>query len=103
MICCLWEICPKAQEKDILNNNLSADVIKIGHHGSDTSTSEAFLKKTGCKYAVITVGKDNDYGHPSDKTLKLLEKYNIKVYRTDYDGDIIITYDGKDINIKNGN
>ncbi|NMC56087.1 MAG: MBL fold metallo-hydrolase [Eubacteriaceae bacterium] len=94
---------PKAQEKDILNNNLSADIIKIGHHGSETSTSEAFLKKTGCKYAVISVGTGNDYGHPSDKTIKLLEEYNIKIYRTDYDGNIIISTDGKDINIKNGN
>lgn len=94
---------PKAQEKDILNCNLSCDIIKIGHHGSVTSTSEAFLKKTGCKYAVISVGAGNDYGHPSDKTLKLLEKYNIKVYRTDYEGNVIITSDGKDINIKNGN
>lgn len=94
---------PKAQEKDILNSNLSCDIIKIGHHGSVTSTSEAFLKKTGCKYAVISVGVDNDYKHPSDETLKLLGKYNIKVYRTDYDGDIIISSDGKDININNGN
>lgn len=94
---------PKAQEKDILNSNLKCDIIKIGHHGSETSTSEAFLKKTGCNYAVISVGFDNDYGHPSDVTLKLLEKYNIKVYRTDCDGDIIITSGGKDINIKNGN
>lgn len=94
---------PKAQEKDILSNDLSADIVKIAHHGSQYSTSETFLKKTGCKYAVICVGADNDYGHPSDKTLNLLEKYNIKVYRTDLDGDIIITTNGKDVNIKSEN
>lgn len=92
---------PKAQEKDIMNNDLRANIIKIGHHGSQSSTSEEFLKRTGCKYAVISVGKNNDYGHPNDIVLNLLQKYNIKVYRTDYEGDIIITTDGKDINIKN--
>jgi len=94
---------PKEQEKDILNNDLSADIIKIGHHGSQYSTSEDLLNKSKSSYAIISAGEDNDYGHPYDKTLRLLEKHNIAVYRTDYEGDIIINSDGKEINIDAGN
>ena len=86
-------------EEDILDTNkdISADVIKIGHHGSSTSTSEEFLKKVNPKYAVISLGKDNSYGHPHKETIELLENYNIKTYRTDELGTIICTSDGKNI------
>jgi competence protein ComEC len=94
---------PKEQEQDILDKDLSADIIKIGHHGSQYSTSEALLEKAGCRYAVISVGADNDYGHPSEETLNLLAEHNIKVYRTDLDGDVTIYTNGKDIEIENGN
>ena len=89
----------KLVEEDILDTNkdISADVIKIGHHGSSTSTSEEFLKKVNPKYAVISLGKDNSYGHPHKETIELLENYNIKTYRTDELGTIICTSDGKNI------
>lgn len=86
-------------EKDIINSkvNLKADVLKLGHHGSRTSTSEEFLKKVNPKYAIITCGKNNDYGHPHKETLEKLNKFNIPFYRTDEQGTIILTSDGSNI------
>jgi len=91
----------KKAEQDILNNdlNIKADVIKIGHHGSNSSTSEAYLKKVSPKYAIISCGTGNRYGHPAKVTLDLLNKYNIKYYRTDYNGNITVKSDGKNIDI----
>lgn len=85
--------------KDYLN--LNADVLKVGHHGSRYSTTDEFLKKVNPKYAVISVGKDNNYKHPEDIILKKLKNNNIKTYRTDINGTIIITSDGENIDIKN--
>lgn len=89
-------------EKEILqkNSDLNADVIKIGHHGSSTSTSPDFLKAVNPKIAVISVGKNNDYGHPSSETLSLLNRNKIKIYRTDLNGTIVMTSDGNKIAIK---
>jgi len=86
-------------EHEILGNDIdvSADVLKLGHHGSDTSTSENFLNKVNPEYAVISVGKDNKYGHPSNEILDRLESRNIEVFRTDSQGTIIATGDGRDI------
>lgn len=80
--------------------NVKADVIKIGHHGSHSSTSKEFLNKVLPSYAIISVGKDNDYGHPHDEVINLLNKLRIKVYRTDLLGTIIITSDGFNINVE---
>jgi competence protein ComEC len=77
--------------------DLKADVLKVGHHGSDTSTSLAFLKAVAPKYAVISVGKDNDYGHPAQSTLDRLTAADIKVYQTDLSGTIVASSDGKTI------
>ena len=85
------------------NLNLKADVLKVGHHGSKYSTTDKFLEKVNPKYAVISVGKDNSYNHPEDTILNKLNANNIKTYRTDIDGTIIITSNGKNINIKNIN
>lgn len=74
-----------------------ADVLKIGHHGSSSATSNAFLKIVNPKYAVISVGGGNDYGHPHKETLKKLR--GIQVFRTDLNGTIIFTTDGKEINV----
>ena len=92
----------KEVEKEILNNNedISADVLKVGHHGSSTSTSKDFLKKVNPSIAVISVGKDNIYNHPDDITTKLLDESNIKTYRTDKDGTIVIWSDGSNISKK---
>lgn len=86
-------------EHEILGNgiNISANVIKLGHHGSDTSTSENFLNKVNPQYAVISVGEDNKYGHPSSEVLDRINKRNIEVFRTDLQGTIIATGNGKSI------
>lgn len=83
-------------ENDILNAgyDVSADVIKVGHHGSRSSTSDLFIKKVGPKYAVISVGKNNKYGHPTNEVLTVLFANNVDVYRTDELGTIIFTCDG---------
>jgi competence protein ComEC len=79
--------------------NLKADVLKVGHHGSSTSTSLPFLEAVAPKYAVISVGKDNDYNHPNAGTLSRLSDFGVKVYRTDKSGTIIITSDGTSISV----
>jgi len=84
-------------EKRLLEENIKADVLKIGHHGSDTGSTEEFLKKVGPEIAVISVGKDNRFGHPHNRVLKRLEKLNIKVLRTDSGGNIRIVSDGQAI------
>lgn len=77
--------------------NLKADVLKVGHHGSSYSTSIPFLNKVSPKYAVISVGEDNKYGHPSLSTMDTLKSRNIPVYRTDESGTIVATCDGHSI------
>jgi competence protein ComEC len=77
--------------------DLSADVLKVGHHGSDTSTSASFLKAVNPKYAVIEVGKENSYGHPKQTTLTRLHAAKVNVYRTDLDSTVIATSNGKKI------
>ncbi len=69
---------------------LDSDVLKIGHHGSRTSTSEDFIKRVMPSIAVISSGKGNSYGHPHKEILELLEYYDIRVLRTDLEGDIKI-------------
>ena len=85
-------------EKEILNKDIKADVLKVGHHGSQYSSTDDFLAAVNPKYAVILVGKNNSYGHPTIETLNKLA--NTKVYRTDENGTIIFTSDGKDISVK---
>lgn len=78
-------------EKDaeaVIRENINADILKVGHHGSITSTSEEFLRKIMPKIALISLGKDNSYGHPSDEVLKRLEKINAEIYRTDEMGEV---------------
>lgn len=85
-----------SNEKQMLSSGLTleSNVIKIGHHGSDTSSSDEFIKAVNPNIAVICVGTDNKYGHPCQSTLDTLAKYGIKIYRTDINGNIIITTDG---------
>lgn len=83
-------------EKDALRSN----VLKVGHHGSKTSTSEEFLKEVLPKYAVISSGKGNRYGHPTDEVIDILKKYNVEILRTDELGTIIMKSDGRKISIK---
>lgn len=80
-------------------NTLSAAVLKCGHHGSSTSTSDTFLKAVSPSYAVISCGVKNDYGHPHVQTLSKLQAANISSFRTDLNGDITIQTDGENISI----
>lgn len=91
----------KLSEKEILSckKDISCDVLKIGHHGSNSATSKAFLSAVSPSIAVISCGKNNDYGHPHNQTLSALKEKNIKVYRTDINNTIIITSNGKNINV----
>ena len=76
-------------EKEIMNKyNLSnIDVLKVGHHGSKTSSSEEFIGEINPKYSIISVGKNNRYGHPNKEVLENLKES--KIYRTDQDGSIM--------------
>lgn len=88
----------KTSEKDILSD-VSADVIKIGHHGSDTSSSENFVNRVKAKYVIISVGKDNQYNHPNSVVLDRWIASGAKIYRTDINGNIVVISDGNEINI----
>lgn len=86
-------------EKEMIDKglNLEATVLKVGHHGSESSSSEAFLNKVKPKYAVISVGAGNSYGHPSQAVMNRLKSRNIPVYRTDEQGTIVAISNGKEI------
>jgi len=84
-------------EEDGIWTNIKCDVLKVGHHGSSTSTNANFLKKTEPTYAVISAGLFNSYGHPTEKTLKALTQRGIKMFRTDKQGTIIFTSDGTEL------
>ncbi len=75
----------------------SATVLKVGHHGSASSTSYRFLNAVMPQYAVISVGAGNSYGHPDDTVLSRLRDADVTVYRTDLDGDLYCTSDGKKV------
>jgi competence protein ComEC len=83
-------------EQEMLDKGyvVNTDVLKLGHHGSRTASSDAFLDKVRPKYAIISCGKGNDYGHPHDETIKKLLSRHITFYRTDVNGNIICTSDG---------
>lgn len=73
---------------------LDVDVLKIAHHGSNTSSSEDFLNAVRPKISIIMAGTDNKFGHPSNRILKRLERINSEIYRTDINGEITILSDG---------
>lgn len=78
---------------------LRSDILKVGHHGSFTSTSDAFLAAVSPDYAMIPVGKNNEYGHPSPSVLARLEAAGVRVYRTDTQGHLLAELDGEGIEI----
>ncbi|MHB8279612.1 MAG: ComEC/Rec2 family competence protein, partial [Candidatus Humimicrobiaceae bacterium] len=82
--------------------DLSATVLKVGHHGSKTSSTLSFLNKVNPKISVISVGKGNSYGHPAKTTIDNLLALGSTVYRTDTTGDIIIESDGSTVNVTRG-
>jgi competence protein ComEC len=81
-------------------NPLDAEILKVGHHGSFSSTSSSFLARVRPETAIIPVGKDNPYGHPHQQTLDLLKDYGVTVYRTDRDGTVVIRSDGRSYSVK---
>ena len=87
-------------EKEILDKyNLSdIDVLKVGHHGSKTSSSKYFIDAINPKYSVISVGRNNRYGHPNKEVLDNL--YNSKIYRTNQDGSIMFKIKNNKLNIE---
>ena len=106
-------LAPVTIDEDNLNNcsvilkitvtaDMSAEVLKVGHHGSRTSTTKALLEKVNPKYAVISLGKDNSYGHPHKSTLKLLDEFGVETYRTDENGTVVISTEGSGVTIKTG-
>ena len=84
-------------EKALLSKNVKVDVLKVAHHGSPYSTTNNFLKAVNPKYAVISVGKGNSYGHPGASTLRKLKNENVEIHRTDKEGTVIMVSDGKNI------
>ncbi|WP_094549458.1 ComEC/Rec2 family competence protein [Petroclostridium xylanilyticum] len=89
-------------EKEMLEKfgtGLKANVLKLGHHGSTSSTTPEFLKAVSPEYAVISVGKDNTYGHPHKETIGRLNKKGIKIYRTDKNGTVVMSSDGQEISV----
>ncbi len=69
---------------------LKADILKVAHHGSNTSSTEDFLKKVAPQIAVIGVGVNNKFGHPKSEVLDRIIKFGAKIYRTDINGEIIM-------------
>ena len=88
------------KEKDIIEKyNLSnIDVLKVGHHGSKTSSSEYFIDEIKPKYSIISVGKNNRYGHPNKEVINNLE--NTKIYRTDKNGTVMFKIKNNKLKIK---
>jgi len=79
-----------------------AQVLKVGHHGSKSSTSEAFLSAVLPEYGIISTGEDNSYKHPHEETLDILQQYGVSVLRTDIQGTIIIKSNGEKIEVIKG-
>ena len=92
----------KSVERKLLEKGteINSDVLKVGHHGSKTSTAEEFIAKVLPEIAVIQVGQDNAYGHPHPETLEILEKYGTNILRTDINGDIKILCDSQSLKLK---
>lgn len=94
--------CETDEEQDILSQgfDISAKILRTGHHGSSTSSSSAFLDKVLPRYAVISCGKDNKYGHPHKETVSRLEKYADHIYTTVKYGSIVFYSDGEGLTVK---
>ncbi|MBO5796780.1 MAG: MBL fold metallo-hydrolase [Clostridia bacterium] len=80
--------------------DLRADLLKVGHHGSSSSSTADFLKAVGAKIGIISCGVDNDYGHPHKEVLERMKKQGVTLYRTDRDGTVKVISDGKSLKIE---
>lgn len=92
----------KDAEGDLLETNadIDADVLKAGHHGSNSSSTMKFLSAVSPLYTVVSVGADNSYNHPSEKAIQRILKYSKDIYRTDLQGNIICISDGNNISFE---
>lgn len=81
---------------------LKADVLKAGHHGSSTSSSQAFLDAVQPEVVILSLGKDNDYGHPHKETMERLNKLGVKIYRTDEVGTVEMLFTGSEVRLLSG-
>ncbi|MED1600129.1 ComEC/Rec2 family competence protein [Alkalihalophilus marmarensis] len=83
-------------ENDMLSSNapLASSILKVGHHGSSTSTTASFLDRVNPSAAIISVGANNRYGHPNQSTIDRLQARGISIYRTDLNGSIVFTTSG---------
>lgn len=88
------------EELEAITDEVYADVLKVGHHGSVTSTDEALLSKIYPSVAVISCGENNDYGHPHKEVMEYLDTYEVDVYRTDEGGTVTVSTDGKNIEVE---
>ncbi|RLL40357.1 MBL fold metallo-hydrolase [Oceanobacillus piezotolerans] len=83
------------QEVEIMNNNIEAEVVKVAHHGSDTSTSFPFLRTVKPQIAILTYSVNNHYGHPVERVIENLDRIDALIYSTASYGDIVINTDGE--------
>ncbi len=93
----------ETKELNAIRADMHATVLKAGHHGSKTSTTQTLLKKISPSVTVIFCGKNNDYGHPHAEVLKMLKSVNSSVYRTDRDQTVIVATDGSSLTVSTGN
>ena len=80
--------------------NIKATILKVGHHGSKTATTEEFIDAIDPIYALVSCGVNNRYNHPSQEVIERLNKKNIKTYRTDEQGEVVMKITEKDIEVK---
>ncbi|MBX4187664.1 MAG: MBL fold metallo-hydrolase [Candidatus Doudnabacteria bacterium] len=80
--------------------DFDADLLKVGHHGSKYSTSQTFLDEVSPQFAIIQLGKDNDYGHPAPETIKRLEESKVETYRTDFNKNVEFVSDGSSLRLQ---
>ena len=91
---------PAEREMIATGINLQADILRLGHHGSRTSTAQEFLDAVNPSIAIIQVGEDNDYGHPHSEVMDRLYEAGLRIYRNDHHGNIVLTTDGTSIDIR---
>ncbi len=93
--------CTKQAEADMIaaGVDLDADFLKVAHHGSKSSSSQAFLNAVSPDYCMITCADDNDYGHPHEQVMRRLVALNIPIYRIDFHGTVVAASDGKTISV----
>lgn len=86
--------CDRECEEELISKDIRSDILKVAHHGSKFGSNEDFLRKVRPEVAIISVGENNNYGHPARETLDRLNDEGVTIYRTDLRGDIIVKSDG---------